>query len=123
MLDPAQLLVDNVIEIRKIFADYGDLDVRIFGSSEELSLDSDVDVLINLDSSPTDGCIVCIRKPSRFVRKPFGDGPVRAEECSDVSMDLVLKLRSLLGCAVEVVDERGLKNFYPNTYSETLTRK
>ena len=77
----------------------------------------DVDILINLDETRNDQIVVCIHKPARFTRKPFGDGgPVRPTECLDASMDLISKLNDLFRCSVNVLDERGLESFYPLTY-------
>jgi predicted nucleotidyltransferase len=116
---PDELVYQKRQEIISIFAEYGDIRVRFPGSAEasDLGGSPDVDILVNLDKSRDQSFIICIRKLSSFVRKPFGQGAVRAEDSHDVCMDLISKLTIVLGCKVNVVDERALRNFYPITFS------
>jgi hypothetical protein len=105
-----QLLLDKRNEINEVFADFGDLDVRISVSGEagDFNEDSDVDVLENLDKA-TDGdqdIVVCIRKLSGFVRHPFGAGAVRPQDSFGLSMYLMLKLQGPLPEVQRCADAR-----------------
>jgi predicted nucleotidyltransferase len=119
-MDLPGLLRDRCTKIAEIFSDYGDLQVRIMDPTNLCHSDrnSDVDILINLDQNRDEDVVVCIHELSKFIRKPFGSGgPVRAQDSFDLSMDLISRLKSLLNCSVNVVDDRSLKTYYPLTYS------
>jgi len=82
-MDIAALLEEKKKEIREIAAKHGARNVRVFGSVArgEARLDSDVDLLVDMD-------------PGRTLFDMGG---------------LVMELRDLLGLRVDVVTERGLK--------------
>ena len=82
-MDIAALLEEKKKEIREIAAKHGARNVRVFGSVArgEARLDSDVDLLVDMD-------------PGRTLFDMGG---------------LVMELRDLLGLQVDIVTERGLK--------------
>ena len=82
-MDIAALIEEKKKEIREIAAKHGARNVRVFGSVArgEARLDSDVDLLVDMD-------------PGRTLFDMGG---------------LVMELRDLLGLRVDVVTERGLK--------------
>jgi hypothetical protein len=108
-----QLLLDKRKEINEIFAAYGDFAIKILGSADPAyaTRDPDVEILANLDGTRDDDIIVYATKTSQIFTL------IRAIERHDFCMDVILKLRALLGCKVNVVDERGLETYYPVTYS------
>ena len=116
MIKPS-FLIDKHIEIESIFSAYGSLCIRLEGQEYKSEAVPDVEILLNLAPPRDEKFIVCINTLAGFDRKPFGEGPIRAQDSFDMTMDLMMKLKSLLGCKVNVVHIKGLKNFYPVTYS------
>lgn len=110
-------LINKRDQINAIFSAYGDLCIRLANKKSSDLNAPDVDILLNLDQSTDEQVIVCVHTLARFDRKPFGDGPIRAQDSFDLTMDLMAKLQQLLGCKVNVVDARGLKTYYPVTHS------
>ncbi|HEY9776234.1 MAG TPA: hypothetical protein V6C81_20900 [Planktothrix sp.] len=119
MTELIEIIADRRPQIEEIFSNYGDLQVRIVGSGMRGPCEHpDVDILVNSDVTRDEDIVVCIYNLSCFIRKPFGEGRVRAEDSLDLCMDLISRLTLVLGCALNVVDERALKHDYPVTYSK-----
>lgn len=92
-MDIAQLLREKRDEIKAICAKHGASSVRVFGSAARGDFDdkSDIDILLNLDSSNLTGM------------RYFG-----------VLEELREELEALLNFKVDVVDELGLKDPLPD---------
>jgi len=84
VMDQARLIKENRREILRIAAKYGAYNVRIFGSvvKGNAGPDSDVDVLVDVE---------------------------HGRSLLDLG-GLLIELQELLGCSVDVVTERGLKD-------------
>ena len=108
-----RLLLEKRKEINEIFAVYGDFAVRILGSADPADSDRepDVEILLNLDETRDDDILVYASKTSKISVN------IRAVERHDFCMDVMFKLKALLDCSVNFVDDRSLKNNYPATYS------
>lgn len=87
-MELAKLIAQKREQILSVAAKYGAHDVRVFGSAARGDFDasSDIDILIKLDSSNLEGM------------RYFG-----------VLEELEEELEQLLGCNVDVVDEKGLR--------------
>lgn len=105
-------------EIENIFAEYGVVNLSL-SASDETGKAPDVYILENKDIDRDNSCvIVAIVRFSAFVKSPYCNEPMRAEDSFEVGMDLVAKLKSLLGGSINVVDGRRLGHSYPKTYSQ-----
>ncbi len=105
-------------EIENIFAEYGVTNLSLSASDETGNI-ADVCIFENKDIDRDNCCvIVAIVRYSAFVKSPYCDRPMRAQDSFDVGMDLVIKLRSLLNCSINVVDRGRLEHSYPKTYSQ-----
>lgn len=88
-MDIAKVLADKREKILSIAAKHGAHNVRVFGSVArgDFGANSDIDILIRLDSSDLEGM--------RYF---------------SVLESLREELEGLLGCGVDIVDEAGLKD-------------
>lgn len=112
MIEPQHVLSKRK-EIYELFAEHGDFHVRIVGSANPDYQDrtADVEILLNLDENRDDDIVVLVCPDSQVLAQ------IRAIERHDFGMDVLLRLRALLNCSVNVVDEGGLRHGYPVTYS------
>lgn len=115
------LLLEKHDQIQELFHRFGDLELRIAGTSlQGATTKPDVDILLNLDPDKEEDAVVLINTPSGFVRKPWSPGPVRAVDWLDVCMYLIGELNELTCGALKitVVDRLGLDNSFPATSGE-----
>lgn len=105
-------------EIENIFTEYGVVNLSLSASDETGNI-PDVYIIENKDIDRHDcRVIVAIVRYSAFIKSPYCNEPMRAEDSFEVGMDLVTKLRSLLGCSIDVVDGRRIRDSYPKTFSQ-----
>jgi uncharacterized protein len=92
-MDLAKLIAEKKDAIKAVCAKHGAHDIRVFGSVARGDFDdeSDIDILIKLDSSNLEGM------------RYFG-----------VLEDIREELESLLGSQVDVIDELGLRDPLPD---------
>jgi hypothetical protein len=116
MFNP-EVLSNKRREINEIFAAHGDFTVSILGSTEPdlISQAPDVEIVLNMDEIQDDDIVVFITKNSQVIQN------IPPHERHDFCMHVFIQLKLLLGCKVNVVDERGLQSSYPATYSNYMT--
>ncbi|MBS1991517.1 MAG: hypothetical protein JSS83_13425 [Cyanobacteria bacterium SZAS LIN-3] len=117
MIEPQHVLSKRK-EIYELFAEHGDFHVRIVGSANPAYPDRapDAEILLNLDENKDEDIVVLVGQDSQVLVQ------IRAIKRHDFAMDVLLRLRALLNCSVNVVDEGGLRHGYPVTHS-ALRRK
>jgi hypothetical protein len=121
-----QLLQEKQNEITEIVLQhpevayyYNDPGVRIFGCTDTYKSGEmpAADVLINFDERNEHDVdlIVCFRKHASLPTPPgYRKGGV-------AWCYVAVRLDELIGCITNVTDELGIKEYYPVTYSKTLS--
>lgn len=107
-------LLEKHKEINEVFAAHGDFAVSILGSlaTKTTGRKPDIEILINLDEAKEEDLLVCCTKDSQVIQA------IHPHERHGFCVDVFVQLKLLLGCNVNVVDERGLQSTYPKTYSK-----
>jgi hypothetical protein len=114
-----QRLADNEKKIREVLSWSGAKSARIWGIPyEDSEPQPDLDVVVCFDKDIC-GIIVVMRDKFREPRLRRS-GPINTRGKENWGW-LIVRLSLLLGCVVNLCEERAVKNFHPETYKQILS--